>query len=126
MRKGILAFTMLVFFSNFIFAMGGKPMNEPKDLMRPDTGITLSREEANKLLKDIREKVDAELPGVDVSIRFEAYDDFKLSARSWQPDLWIGNWAVEYAVRGADTTALREIRETVKQIILAVKKQLKF
>lgn len=124
MRKSILVFFMLVFLATLIFAMGGKPMHISKDPMRPDTAITLSKEEANKLLKEIKQKVRAELPGIDVAIQFVAYDDFKLSARAWQPDLWIGNWAVEYSVQGADLASVKEIRDKIQIILLAAKNKI--
>lgn len=61
--------------------------------------------------------------GLYLYIMFEQYENYKHGARIWQPDLWIGNWAVEMQIEGAATQALGELREKIKQIILAAKQE---
>ena len=121
MSKSILVFAMLILFSTFIFAMGGKPMDEPKDPMKPDSKIILSPEKAAAVLSEIKSRIWAAVKGAEVQVNFVSYDDFKMSARLWQPDAWIGNYAVEYSVKGENVQGIRRI---VDRIILEMKNEL--
>lgn len=102
---------MLVSFAVCVFA------NDP---MKPDSKIVLSQENADAVLKEINARVRAKVKGADVHVNFVPYDDFKMSARLWQPDAWIGNYAVEYLIKSRNA---QQIRKTVDEIILEIKKQ---
>jgi len=100
-----------------IFAMGGRPMETPKDPMQPDSKVVLSTNEAAKILDNIKQTISSELAGVDVNVNFMLYDDFKMSARLWQPDLWIGNYAVEVYIKDKKPAEIRDkVIETIKEV----------
>ena len=96
-------------------------MNEPKDPMRPDSQVVLSTEEAAKVLNNIKQTISAELEGIDVNVSFMLYDDFKMSARLWQPDMWIGNYAVEVYFKNKSP---EEIRDKVMATLTEAKKEI--
>ena len=92
-------------------------METPKDPMQPDSKVVLSTNEAAKILDNIKQTISSELAGVDVNVNFMLYDDFKMSARLWQPDLWIGNYAVEVYIKDKKPAEIRDkVIETIKEV----------
>ena len=62
-----------------------------------------------------------EKDGIEIYIEFTEYEIYKTSQRIWVPDHWIGNYAVEFKVKGADTKEIKEIREKINEHIFSVK-----
>jgi len=103
-------FIVVLLLATQSFAMGEKPMEKPFDPMQPSTG------EAAKILDTLKQTLSSELSGIDVNVNFMLYDDFKMSARLWQPDLWIGNYAVEVYIKDKSPEEIRDkVMATIKQ-----------
>jgi len=120
MKKNLVFIGICLIIITSSFAMGGKPMDKPIDPMQPDSKVVLSTSEAAKILDNIKQTISSELSGIDVNVNFMLYDDFKMSARLWQPDLWIGNYAVEVYIKDRKPA---EIRDKVMETIAAAKSE---
>ena len=109
-------FIVVLLLATQSFAMGEKPMEKPFDPMQPDSKVVLSTGEAAKILDTLKQTLSSELSGIDVNVNFMLYDDFKMSARLWQPDLWIGNYAVEVYIKDKSPEEIRDkVMATIKQ-----------
>jgi hypothetical protein len=64
-----------------------------------------------------------EKDGIEIYLEFTEYDRYKSSQRMWLPDHWIGNYAVELKVKGADTKEIKNIKRKINEYILGIKNE---
>ena len=67
--------------------------------------------------------VYSEHNGLELFIEFTDSDIFQTGQRVWLPNVWIGNFAVELKVKGAETKDIEEIFKNVIEILKSIKKE---